>query len=269
MNKNNEGYFSISRKIQESWIHPQNQNRKFSEFEAWFWLIQNAYYFCTEKKLNGKIITVPRGYLDKTVEQLSIRWRWDRRTTEKFIKLLEKEEMVKRYKINPKSKKSCTLIKLNNYNALQPKIDKQCTSKYKSKCKLNCTLEYTPNKKGKSKKGNKINLLHKLIQSGFEIQKDFIPLVEEWLEYKNSKKKRYQTERSLRAFLNKLMHLSDGDLLKAKQVLEQSYANNWDGIFELKEYQCSKLNTQRENFIEQKRREIEARKKTKGLINDG
>ncbi len=46
---------------------------------------------------------------DTTSSQIANSWKWDRRTTEKFLKVLEVEKMIKRFKINPESKKSCTL----------------------------------------------------------------------------------------------------------------------------------------------------------------
>lgn len=131
------GYIGISRKIFESWIYPVNQRRKFTEFEAWIEIIRLANFVCVEKQIQGKVIIVPRGYFDTTVRQLSNIFSWNERTTEKFLKLLEKQGMIKRYKIS-KSLKSCTLLKVNNYNDYQAAVYETCKSKYKSKCHLNC-----------------------------------------------------------------------------------------------------------------------------------
>lgn len=139
------GYFSISRKLKCSYLHPANENRKFTKYEAWIWLIENANFFCKKKFVSNKLIIIPRGYLITTVTQLSEVWRWNRRTVEKFLQLLEEDCKVKRYKINPKSDKSCTVIKVNNYNSYQPNIYDLCTAEYKAKCKANCTAKCTPN----------------------------------------------------------------------------------------------------------------------------
>ena len=124
------GYIGISRKIFESWIYPVNQRRKFTEFEAWIEIIRLANFVCVEKQIQGKVIIVPRGYFDTTVRQLSNIFSWNERTTEKFLKLLEKQGMIKRYKIS-KSLKSCTLLKVNNYNDYQAAVYETCKSKYK------------------------------------------------------------------------------------------------------------------------------------------
>lgn len=149
------GHYAVHRKIWDNWLSPIRRKEKFTEFEAWEWLVKSAYYFCTKKLIQKKLIVIPRGYFDCTVLQLSETWKWHRNTVEKFLQLLEKDLMIKRFKVNPKSDKSCTLIKVNNYNAFQPNIYPLCTAEYKAKCKANCTGECTPNKKVKKDKNIK------------------------------------------------------------------------------------------------------------------
>ena len=135
------GYFCINRKIAAHWLYPKNSGCKFSKFEAWIEIIRRAHFVCKKHEIQGRLIVIPRGYFETTVSQLSDFFNWDRRTTEKFLKLLEKEGMIKRFKINPKSLKSCTLIKVNNYNKFQPPIWESCKSEYKEKCNLNCKID--------------------------------------------------------------------------------------------------------------------------------
>src|SRR5574344_1008188 len=145
--EDSKGFFIISRKLKESWLYPSNENRKFTKYEAWIWIIENARFCCSEPiLLNGKFIIIPRGYMSITVEYLSKIFNWDKRTTEKFLSILEQDEKIRRFKINKKDKRSYTLLKINNYNEYQPKIYDVCNSKYKSKCHLNCKCckEETP-----------------------------------------------------------------------------------------------------------------------------
>lgn len=141
------GYFSINRKIVSNWLYPKNGMRKFTKFEAWIEIIRRAYFVCKKKEIQGRLIIIPRGYFETTITQLSEFFLWDRRTTEKFLKTLENEGMIKRFKINPKSLKSCTIIKVNNYNKFQPPIFENCKSEYKEKCNLNCKTNSNFNKK--------------------------------------------------------------------------------------------------------------------------
>lgn len=76
------------------------------------------------------------------------------------------------------------------------------------------------------------------------IPESFREIVSDWLAYKKSRKETYKSDQSIKAFYNKLNTLSAGDPEKAKKIIEQSMANNWAGIFELKEYGANWRNNQ-------------------------
>ena len=81
-------------------------------------------------------------------------------------------------------------------------------------------------KEEKKKKNKEIDLSF--------LQKDFIPIVEKWLIYKKEKKQEYKGQTSINTFCKKLIEYSNGDAIIAEAIIEQSIANNWAGIFELK-----------------------------------
>ena len=56
-----------------------------------------------------------------------------------------------------------------------------------------------------------------------------------WLEYKQQRKQSYKSELSLKVCYNKLVRLAGGDPATAKAIVEQSIANNWAGLFTLKD----------------------------------
>lgn len=56
----------------------------------------------------------------------------------------------------------------------------------------------------------------------------------EWLEYKKQRKEGYKTEKSVKLCYDKLVKLSGDCPIVAQQIVEQSMANNWAGLFELK-----------------------------------
>lgn len=66
------------------------------------------------------------------------------------------------------------------------------------------------------------------------IDENFIDVFILWMDYKKSRKESYKNEKSQEAFYNKLIKLSSGSPIKAKDIIEQSMANNWAGIFDLK-----------------------------------
>ena len=64
----------------------------------------------------------------------------------------------------------------------------------------------------------------------------FNPIISQWLEYKSARRESYKTEQSIRAFAKKLKELSGDDVGVAQQIIDQSIANNWAGIFPLKKF---------------------------------
>lgn len=66
------------------------------------------------------------------------------------------------------------------------------------------------------------------------IRTDFIPIVEKWIEYKTDRKELFKSVKSLNCFYKLLLKLSNSDPVIANEIIEQSMANNWQGIFELK-----------------------------------
>lgn len=59
----------------------------------------------------------------------------------------------------------------------------------------------------------------------------------DWLEYKAARKESYNTQRGLEMCYNKLIKMSNNDPSIAQQIVEQSMANNWAGLYELKDGQ--------------------------------
>lgn len=67
-----------------------------------------------------------------------------------------------------------------------------------------------------------------------EVSDEFREVILDWLAYKRERRESYKSHRSMRAFYNKLKTLSQNDPSVAREIIEQSMANNWAGIFQLK-----------------------------------
>lgn len=76
----------------------------------------------------------------------------------------------------------------------------------------------------------------------------------EWLEYKKERRESYKTEKSTKLCYDKLVKLSGNDPYTARQIVEQSMANNWSGLFELK------TENRYEQRVNDNRRDSERRK---------
>lgn len=68
------------------------------------------------------------------------------------------------------------------------------------------------------------------------VENGFRDVFFEWLDYKKSRNQAYKSQNSLEVCYRNLKKLAVGDPDYAKLVVEQSIANNWNGLFKLKQY---------------------------------
>jgi len=94
-------------------------------------------------------------------------------------------------------------------------------------------IQRTKNKEQVTKSQTSKNSIESIIEK-FEVNKDMANVVFEWLEYKKERKETYKSDRSVKAFITKLRNLSGNDSVVAREIVEQSFANNYAGVFELK-----------------------------------
>ena len=109
----------------------------------------------------------------------------------------------------------------------------------------NDTVDKTANDTGDSTDYNKLkqkpnrNILSKVSHGDFDfISDEFLEAFSLWLEYKKDRRQNYKSEKSLKACYNKLVKLSKNDPVIAEQIVNESIANNWSGLFELKNDKC-------------------------------
>ena len=80
-------------------------------------------------------------------------------------------------------------------------------------------------------------------ENGF-VMPEFAHAFSVWLEYKRQRRETYKSDMSRKACYNKLVKLAGGDPAVAMAVVEQSMANNWAGLFALKQYDSNGNNKQ-------------------------
>ena len=87
-------------------------------------------------------------------------------------------------------------------------------------------------KPSSSKKKEKVAAKRKKAIDISAVEPTFQPIVADWLEYKSERGQTYR-QKGFDAFYSRLRTLSDGDPHRAREIIEQSKANNWAGIFAL------------------------------------
>jgi len=117
-----------------------------------------------------------------------------------------------------------TILNWDTYQSVNNETDKD-TDKQVTKHRQRGDKEVTTNKN--DKEGIKNDREY--------IREDFLLIFNRWLKYKKDKKQSYKNEDSIKAAYNKLYKLADGDPELADKIVEQSLANNWNGLFELKD----------------------------------
>lgn len=66
------------------------------------------------------------------------------------------------------------------------------------------------------------------------VSSDWLSLFTEWVNYKKSRNEMYKTQDSLQACYRNLLKLSNNNLNKGREVIDQATGNNWAGLFPLK-----------------------------------
>ena len=88
------GTFNVSRRI---WGHPVFKPSKYSEREAFLWMVSEASWKArTIRSSDGKvIIDLDRSQLSHSLRFMADKWGWTKSTAERFLKKLEKRDMIK------------------------------------------------------------------------------------------------------------------------------------------------------------------------------
>ena len=107
-----KGFIYLHRQIQECWVWLNDD--KFSQGQAWVDLLLSANHKDVKLPFNGEFVTVERGQLLTSIRKLADRWKWHRNTVKRFLKLLEKDNMIE---LNVSTK--CTIINIVNYDIYQ------------------------------------------------------------------------------------------------------------------------------------------------------
>jgi hypothetical protein len=66
------------------------------------------------------------------------------------------------------------------------------------------------------------------------LQTQWKDLVKEWLDYKKDIKDSYKSSKSIEAFYKKLYSMANGELSSAREIVNNSIANGYKGIFPLR-----------------------------------
>lgn len=137
--------------------------------------------------------------------------------------------------ITIKSTNKYTIITVCNYDVYQTDAKGEQQAEQQAN-QQTTNKQVTTNKNEKNIKNIKKENKEKVASdfSGCSFVKDnFREVFKMWLDYKAEKKKSYKGEKSAKICYNQILKLSGENVEVARKIIEQSMANNWDGLFEL------------------------------------
>ena len=89
-----KGWICLHRSIQDSWLWQNEKNESFSNGQAWIDMILLANHEDRTIRVNSDIKTIKRGQFYTSIVKLANRWNWSRNRVKRFLKMLEKDNMV-------------------------------------------------------------------------------------------------------------------------------------------------------------------------------
>ena len=127
-----------------------------------------------------------------------------------------------------------------NYYNIRMKLESDKRKKYsesRRKNRMNISKTYDKHMENENiKKGVQRETKDKdeLLLQTIDINPEYKNIFLRWLKYKRANGKSYKNKDSLKTAYEKLIALSKNNPKTANKIVEQSLANNWAGLFELK-----------------------------------
>lgn len=178
---------------------------------------------CGIYEISKRQISFDTGYNSETIDKL-------------FEFFISKGKVVKSSKTN-----EIVMVNWVKYNnSSSPKVQ-QCVNKELSLVKDRVLIEYLYGTYTQSQEEQEQEEEQEEDKEQEPVS-EFMKVVNEWYDYKKARRETYKTEKSKKMFEEKLLKLSNNNPVTAKSIVEQSMANNWAGIFELKETKKENVN---------------------------
>lgn len=117
-----KGWVAIHRSIRDHWLY--QEKRVFSKYEAWLDLLMDANHQNNKFLFDGQLIEIERGQFITSIRQLCDRWGWSNSKVNRFLKMLEDDQML-----NRKSDTKKTVITIANYDFYQRYESNKTTAK--------------------------------------------------------------------------------------------------------------------------------------------
>lgn len=144
------------------------------------------------------------------------------------------KKLTKSGNITTKSTNQYTIISVCKYDFWQ-----QCASGSRYESDTQSTIEQQASNMPISKEEKEIAEEKEYLGSlKIDIKRygdDWCKVIGQWMYFKYANGKPYVTQSSVNSMMKRLIEISGGDIETARKIIEQSMANNWSGLFALKD----------------------------------
>ncbi len=241
-----EGWIKIHRGITSHWIWNDPLKLKW-----WLDILITVNHTPAKVNIGMQLYECGRGQSIMSLSNWADRWKVSKDKARNFLVLLEKDGMITHESLG-----KTTRITVCNYDSYQGDLHDSQTIIQRSNNDSQTITHTNKNDKNNKNDNNDKNTPKK---AGFRnnsncdlsfVQQDFLEVFQCWLEYKKERRESYKTEASLQACYKKILKLSGGNVEKAHKIIENSMANNWAGLFELKDSpgRSNNFESQKDNF---------------------
>lgn len=216
------GWIKLHRKIKDNWVWKNPIYLK-----GWLYILIKASY--NDDDSFGQLM-LPIGELAK---EMGCNYF----TAYRFVQKLQSDGMViygGKDGLQSKVQNKVQKLTICKYDDYQESVQSKVQSKVQNKAKENTPIPLKENniKENKEPPYNP--------PKGYEvfdfsfIEEDYKKPFCQWLEYKRGRKEKYKTQKSIELAYSKMKKLSDNSPDAAMMMVEESMANNWSGLFALK-----------------------------------
>jgi hypothetical protein len=206
-----EGWIKIHRKLIDN---PLWHSERFTKSQAWIDLLLLANHKPNTIFIRGNEVKTERGELCWSMLSLSKRWKWNRRTVDKFLSWLEKQEMIH----NRKSPLT-TIISIKNYDSYQTDAQQMHNRVHN---------RVHTNKNDKNEKNNNIGgFFENIMPDSLKNFPGFVEIWVEWINYKKEKRDRITLSTAKKQFV-KLQTYAD-----PIAIINNAIEKGWKGLYDL------------------------------------
>jgi hypothetical protein len=219
-----DGWIKIYRTIRDHWIW---DNPIY--FKAWIAIILNVNHEDSKVEICGELIECNRGQSLLSLKSWSkfLGKGWTIQKVRTFFNLLKNDSMINIEGLHKTTR--LTVCNYDIYQDMQQANNTQITSKQHAD-----NTQITSNKNDKKEKNNIIPPNPLLGEMSF-IEAEYKETFGMWLFYKKNRKQKYKDDKSIELCYKRLLKISNNSPDTARLIVEQSMANNWSGLFELKQ----------------------------------